>query len=88
MPLFSDLPGAQRFPQFLQDDEHLVFAGAGGVHVGALSGGAATLLTESDTAAVVTRGHLLFVRRVRSMRFASTSSARPSTGSRSRLPTR
>src|SRR5262245_52281220 len=55
-----------RFPQFLSDGEHVVFYGGGppvGLYIAALSGGAPTPLTESDSSAAFTSGHLLFIRR-------------------------
>ena len=61
--LLPGAPVASRFPQFLSDDEHVLFYTRGGVHMAALSGGAPTLLTPSDTSGVVARGHLLFNRR-------------------------
>ena len=60
--LFGSTAATHRFPQFLSDDEHVVFFTAGGVHVVAISGGAATLLAPSDTSAAVTRGNLFFMR--------------------------
>ena len=56
-----------RFPQFLPDGRHFLFAAVGpppqrGVYVASLDGSVMRRLLDAETAAVVASGHVLFVR--------------------------